>query len=285
MEKMKGSGETCGCCKDIGKFPSSSGGTMRAQILVEWLAPVLSKYRCSPVDSKWAKTGASSLFIAMGWSTESDGGDLDIDLSLVPLDSKKRVIRDKLVFFNNQVPRALQCYGGDVAMRAFADDRSGDAPGDDEMVKINLGCLSHGHTDIDAVVVMANIYKPRQLTWNMLDSVYMRFIAGGRESQQGNNFFVSDAESIRAFVRLTGDAVKADPHMESDGLAVGMLFKDAQGDWAFAGLMEGVPGQTAQHSIPGIESLAQGLTYPLRQGWDDDITKETIEAAQCVQKN
>jgi len=256
---------------------------MRAQIHVEWLAPVLSKFRCSPVDSKWAKTGASSLFIAMGWSTESDGGELDIDLSLVPLDKNKRVIQNKLVFFNNQVPHSLSC-GRDVAMRAFADDRSGDAPGDDEMVKINLGCLSHVHTDIDAVVVMANIYKPRHFTWNMLDSVYMRLIAGGREAQQGDNFFVHDAESIRAFVRLTGDGAKADPHMESDGLAVGMLFKDAEGDWAFSGLMEGVPGQTAQHSIRGIESLAQGLIYPINQAWDESIGKETPEVAQCVQK-
>merc|ERR1719379_3214266 len=56
------------------------------QMKVEWLTAVLQKYRCVPVDARYAKTGASSLFIGMGWDTESGLADLDLDLSLIPID-------------------------------------------------------------------------------------------------------------------------------------------------------------------------------------------------------
>merc|ERR1719203_2063823 len=77
----------------------------------------------------------------MGWGTEGDVHALDVDLSLVPLDKYRNYIKDKVVFFNNQAPQRLSCGkigSSDYAMRAFGDDRSGDAPGDDELVKINL---------------------------------------------------------------------------------------------------------------------------------------------------
>jgi len=73
---------------------------------------------------------------------------------------------------------------------------------------------------------------------------------------------------------------------ESDGLAVGMLFKDIQDDWTFAGLMEGVQGQTAFHSIKQLENLLQGFSYPISEDWDDGIDKASKnsgpQTAKCV---
>merc|ERR1719203_659911 len=106
--------------------------------------------------------------------------------------------------------------------------------------------------------------------------------------RQGDNFFVQDAESIASFVRLTGDATKADPSMENDGLAVGLLFRDAQGDWAFAGLMEGVTGKTAVQAAPQIERLAQGLSYPVSEDWDSGFGAATDggkpKTAKCTEQ-
>merc|ERR1719327_1367705 len=95
--------------------------------------------------------------------------------------------------------------GDAYGMRAFVDDRSGDVPGDDELVKMNLGCITQNHPDIEAIVVLVNVYKPQMLTWNQIDSAYLRIISGGREMQSAGNFFVHDAEAVRTFVRLSGN--------------------------------------------------------------------------------
>mmetsp|Transcript_10984 Transcript_10984/g.29428 ORF Transcript_10984/g.29428 Transcript_10984/m.29428 type:complete len:617 (+) Transcript_10984:98-1948(+) len=279
---------TCGCCKDIGRDePVRSGGPMSVQLHVQWFAPVVTRFQCAPVEAKWAKTGASSLFIGMGWGTEGDVEGLDIDLSLVPLNKRKEYIKDKVIYFNNKQPNSLRCSQGSYgyAMQAFADDRSGDAPGDDELVKINLKCLTEQHTDIETVVVLASIYRPQRLTWNMLDSVYMRLVSGGHEEQRGSSFFVHDADSLRSFVRLSGDAQKANPVMESTSLAVGMLFKEASGEWAFAGLMEGLKGTTAMHVQKPLEKFMQTLNYPISQDWDAEIDDEedVARTEPCVE--
>merc|ERR1719401_414840 len=153
-------------------------------------------------------------------------------------------------------------------MQAFNDDRSGDQPGDDELVKIDLGCLSQSHLDIEAIVVIANIYKPVQLTWNKLDSAYMRIISGGQEGQVSGNFVVQDAEAVRSFVRLSGNDLKEDPSLEKDGLAVGMFFRQPRGDWAFANLNIGFDGQNAVQSIPHLQRAMEDLVYPANPQWD-----------------
>merc|ERR1719221_456231 len=109
----------------------------------------------------------------MGWDTESGVTDLDLDLSLVPLDAKKNIITNKLVYYQQKTPSDLACprdHRGYISygMRAFNDDRSGDEPGDDELVKLDLGCLTQYHSDIETVAVVVNIFRPRGLTWSDL---------------------------------------------------------------------------------------------------------------------
>jgi len=290
MEAKKGSGASCGCCKEIGRHDSMrSGGSMNVQINVQWFAPVVKRFLCAPVEAKWAKTGASTVYIGMGWGTEGDVEGLDIDLSLVPLNKRKEYIKDKVIYFNNKQPNSLRCSHGSYgyAMQAFADDRSGDSPGDDELVKVNLDCLTKQFTDIETIVVVASIYRPQKLTWNMLDSVYMRLISGGHEEQRGQSFLVRDADSLRSFVRLSGDSQKANPNMEHNTLAVGMLFKETSGEWAFAGLMEGMKGTTALHAQKPLEKFMKTLNYPIRDDWDADIDDESdvAKTEPCVSQD
>lgn len=292
MEAQKGSGATCGCCKEIGRLTPSGahvGGSMNVQINVQWFAPVVKRFQCAPVEAKWAKTGASTVYIGMGWGTEGDVGNLDIDLSLVPLNKGKQYLKNEVVYFNNKAPNSLRCSQGNsgYAMQAFADDRSGDAPGDDELVKINLDCLTKQYPAIETIVVLASIYTPKKLTWNMLDSVYMRLISGGHEEQRGQSFLVHDADSLRSFVRLSGDSQKANAHMEFSTLAVGMLFREKSGEWAFAGLMEGMKGQTALHAQKPLEKFMKTLSYPIRDDWDSDIDDESdmAKTEPCVSQD
>lgn len=240
------------------------------QFRVEWFTTVLQKFRCVPVAPQYTKTGASSIFIAMGWDTEGDVENLDLDLSLVPLDGKKTVLKNKMVYYNQKTPRALSCgYGArGLGMQAFNDDRSGDEPGDDELVKIDLACLNQFHRDVEAVVVMVNIFAPRTLTWSSIDSAYLRIISGGREMSQSGNFFVHDAEAVRSFVRLSGEDLKADPDLANQGLAVGMFFRQPDDTWAFGALMKGMGGQNVERSAPALQTILQDLVYPANTQWD-----------------
>merc|ERR1719356_1000442 len=178
------------------------------------------------------------------------------------------MIQGKMVYYRDKAPRALSCPGSRFfGMQAFVDDRSGDQPGDDELVKVNLGCLSQMHQDVEAVVVMVSVYAPQQLTWSQIDSAYLRIISGGRELASGGNFFVQNAEAVRSFVRLSGNDLKEDPTLATNSIAVGMFFRQAQG-WAFATLMKGLQGRNAQQAGPALEGVLQDLVYPANEQWD-----------------
>merc|ERR1712187_434841 len=168
-------------------------------------------------------------------------------------------INHKTVFYGQKAPQALQCGGNQYAMQAFNDDRSGDQPGDDEIVKVNLGCLSQHHSDVEALVVVVSVYAPQTLTWNQIDSAYLRIISGGQEMSSGGNFFVRDAEAVRSFVRLSGNDLKEDPGRAMNSLAVGMFFRQPSqiggAEWAFATLMRGMNGRNAPEVGPALQSM------------------------------
>jgi len=253
----------------------ASTATLPVEISVQWLTPVLQKFQCVSVAPQYAKTGGQSLFIAMGWDTESGVADLDLDLSLVPVDKMKRVIPHKRVWYNTKAPQPLQCGHGMFAMQAFVDDRSGDEPGDDELVKVNLGCLGQ-HSDVEAFIIVVNIYQPQGLTWSQIDSAYMRIISGGQELAQGGNFFVRQAEAVRSFIRLSGNDLKEDPELQKNGLAVGIFFRQEQGNWAFASLMKGMPGRNVDQSGPHLERALQDLVYPANTQWDKTQEQQAL---------
>jgi len=239
------------------------------EMSVQWLTPVIQKYRCVSVAPQYTKVGGQSLFIAMGWDTESGVSNLDLDLSLVAIDGKKNVIMPKSVYYKQKTPPALECGYNQYAMRAFADDRSGDEPGDDELVKIDLACLTQRHPDVEAVVVMVNIFTPQQLTWSEIDSAYLRIVSGGAEMASQGNFFIRGSEAVRSFVRLSGNDLKQDPDLGSNGLAVGMFFRESGGQWTFSALMKGVPGRNVEASAGGLQYMLNDLVYPANDKWDD----------------
>eukprot|EP00929_Paragymnodinium_shiwhaense_P072974 TRINITY_DN3705_c0_g2_i1.p1 TRINITY_DN3705_c0_g2~~TRINITY_DN3705_c0_g2_i1.p1 ORF type:complete len:845 (-),score=198.18 TRINITY_DN3705_c0_g2_i1:71-2605(-) len=292
----------CGCCKDIGRGASkyvegvnSEQQTLPVQFQVRWLIPVLQKFRCVPVSYTAQGYARPPVFIAMGWDTESfeaqykakkqKVADLDLDLSLVPIDKWKRVIKGKRVWFSSKAPGALSCGGGygsgaRMAMRGFTDDRSGEGAGDDELVKIDLECLEN-HRDIDAVIVTVNIYEPSHVRFSDLDSAYLRIVTGGQEAyvrKPGNDeqFVVNNADGVRSYMRLSGDDLKRDGELNMNGLAVGMFFRnwEAGGSWAFASIMQGIRGRTVDQSTRDIERMMMNLVYPASSHWDTSDNKQ-----------
>jgi len=222
------------------------------------------------------------LWIAMGWDTEGDIQGLDLDLSLVPVNPTKYVIQSKVVDYRQKAPPALRCGkgGSHLAMRAFNDDQDGEGAGDDELVQMDLACLN-GHVDVQAVLVMCNIYKPA-ITWSEIDSAYLRIISGGHHQTRSGNHYIENAESVRSFVRLTGNALKASPDMAVPGLIVGLFFRDTRpGTWAFASLMSGIPGKNVMLSMPHIRPALMEMVYPANPRWADtqDVRNAHSEGA------
>lgn len=93
--------------------------------------------------------------------------------------------------------------------------------------------------------------------------------------QQSGNYFITQADAVRSFVRLSGNDLKADPELQNNGLAVGMFFRQPRGDWAFATLMKGLPGRNIMESGAALEKMLQDLVYPANENWDQ--TKEQQE--------
>jgi stress response protein SCP2 len=258
---------------------------------VEWHVPVVQKYRCVDVAAEFTKGGAP-LYIAMGWDTESDTGDLDLDISMVPFDKHKNPIWPKTVWYNAKRPPALAC-GGNVhmlGMNAFVDDQSGDEPGDDELIKMDLTCLDRYHQDIEAVALIVNIFKPgppHQLTWSEIDSAYLRVVTGGVEQEvrdpqnpsQVSNYYIKGAEGVRSYVRLSGNDLKADPELGQEGLVVGLFFKEGSGKWAFGATMKGVKGRNVEKSMPHLHHLMKDLVYPANDKWDATVENQQRQQA------
>eukprot|EP00928_Gymnodinium_smaydae_P087665 TRINITY_DN718_c0_g1_i1.p1 TRINITY_DN718_c0_g1~~TRINITY_DN718_c0_g1_i1.p1 ORF type:complete len:933 (-),score=147.64 TRINITY_DN718_c0_g1_i1:77-2875(-) len=260
---------------------------LQVQMSMQWLMPVLQKYRCVTVSPEARKSGGGAIFIGMGWDTESAKGayktkgeslNLDLDLSLVPLNRKKEIIDHKKVWWRAKKPEALRAGCRSYAMQAFADDQSGSGAGDDELVKIDLDCLdSRFHEDIEAIVLTVSIYSPQTIHWTEIDAAYLRIISGGHEQKRDGNFYIENADAVRTFMRLAGEDLKRDNALDNSGLAVGMFFRQpATGTWAFASLMTGVPGRDIAQSHVPLQEAVRKLVYPANAQWDQ--TREHQEA-------
>jgi hypothetical protein len=137
------------------------------------------------------------------------------------------------------------------------------------------------HHDVEAVVVVVSVYAPQQLTWNQIDSAYLRIISGGMERASGGNFFIQNAEAVRSFVRLSGNDLKEDPGLAKNSIAVGMFFRQPSPNsmvpgWAFGTLMKGLPGRNAQEAAPHLQAMLSELVYPANTHWDQTVEQQAL---------
>merc|ERR550525_1450517 len=141
-------------------------------------------------------------------------------------------------------------------MESFGDEKVGATPGDDEIVKLDLGCLQNEHNDVQAVVVMANIKEPKHVRWAHLGSAYVRIIAGGKISGRPGHTFVHHSDGVRAYMRLTSLELKADSELSTrQGLVMGMFFRQPEKTWAFTALMKAVHGDRVSKSYASLNQI------------------------------
>eukprot|EP00930_Biecheleria_cincta_P075336 TRINITY_DN624_c0_g1_i2.p1 TRINITY_DN624_c0_g1~~TRINITY_DN624_c0_g1_i2.p1 ORF type:complete len:1262 (+),score=294.30 TRINITY_DN624_c0_g1_i2:23-3808(+) len=249
--------------------------TLSASVHVEWLTPVVQKFRCVPIPERYSQPGAEKLYFAMGWDVADTAGlqgdGLDLDLSLVPFDRNKNPLPEKMVWKDLKAPAALGCKGKDMgAMHGFIDHRMGTEPGDEEVAAIDLACLDELHPEVDTVAVLGSIFRPSTMTWRQVRSAYLRILSGGawEHNKQGDRFGIRGA-TVRSYIRLSGDDLKADPELQEQSLVVGLLFRERHKKWTFVATMKGVAGSNAGESMRTIRSFLWDHVYPASPKWDN----------------
>ncbi len=78
------------------------------------------------------------------------------------------------------------------------------------------------------------------------------------------------------YVRLSGTDLKKSPDLTSNGLLVGMFFREAPRRWTFGAVMKGVRGRNAKASAMDIQAHAHELVYPANAKWSKTQEQETL---------
>ncbi|NBT47340.1 MAG: TerD family protein [Actinobacteria bacterium] len=123
------------------------------------------------------RPGLSSILVGLGWDERSTAGesfDLDAMALLVSADGKVRNDLD-LIFYNNLAT-------SDRSVEHLGDNRTGDASGDDECIRVKLPALDIG---ISKVVFSVSIHDAdtRRQNFGQVNRAYIRVVDEGSLSE------------------------------------------------------------------------------------------------------
>src|SRR3978361_1690649 len=121
--------------------------------------------------------GLSAVIVGLGWDARTtDGQAFDLDASAIVCDAEGKALSDShFVFFNNLT-------SPDGAVQHTGDNKTGDAAGDDEAIKVNLSGLP---PQAARVVFPASIYAgdTSGQTFGQVRNAYIRVINEGDSSE------------------------------------------------------------------------------------------------------
>lgn len=105
--------------------------------------------------------GLRNISIRAGWDAKSyNGGDVDVDISLIFLNAKDQTIRDQdFIFYNN-----AEAFEG--AVQHHGDSRHGAGAGDDEEITIDLQGIPF---DYIKCLIVISIYRGGEFDQNLGD--------------------------------------------------------------------------------------------------------------------
>ncbi len=124
--------------------------------------------------------GLTKAFIGLGWDVKrTDGGaDFDLDSSVFMLGANDKLISDKhLIFYNN-----LTSPDPDKSVQHMGDNLTGAGPGDDEMVKVDLGKVP---TDVQKIVFVVTIYESeqRKQSFGQVQEAFVRLVDEANQTE------------------------------------------------------------------------------------------------------
>lgn len=173
-------------------------------------------------------TGVNKIHVALGWDTNKyqGGEDFDLDVSVFLCQSTGKVRDDAdFVFYNNLVHES-------GAVEHTGDERTGDAEGDDEMIKVDFSKIP-SHIEKLAFVVTIHDAEARNQNFGQVSNAYVR-VDNGETGEILLRFDLGEDFSIET------------------GLAVCQIYKN-NGEWKFnavgAGYSNGLAGFVRDYGL------------------------------------
>jgi tellurium resistance protein TerD len=124
----------------------------------------------SNVSLSKEEPGLEKVLVGLGWNARStDGQPFDLDASVFMLNSASKVRNDSdFIFYNN-------LKSSDGSVEHTGDNRTGDADGDDEVIKVNLSGVP---ADIDKLAFTVTIHEAeeRRQNFGMVQNAVIRVI-------------------------------------------------------------------------------------------------------------
>jgi tellurium resistance protein TerD len=180
------------------------------------------------VDLTKTNPGLSKITVGLGWDTNKydGGGQFDLDVSVFCANAAGKVEKEKdFVFFNN-----LQNENGSVVHTG--DNRSGDADGDDEQIKIELLSVP-ATTEKIAFTITIHDAAARSQNFGQVANAYVR-ILNDLTGEEIIRFDLGEDFSVET------------------GVVVGELYRNS-GEWKFSavgsGYKDGLEGLTKDYGL------------------------------------
>jgi len=167
----------------------------------------------------------SQLVMGLAWDV-TRGVNIDLDASAILLDASLQQI--DLVFFG-------KLGSSDGSIKHGGDEREGDEKGDDEKIFLDLRRV---HPAVKYIGFVVNSYSGQEL-----------------DDVKDASCHLYDGASYRdlATFRMT-DTKFLDKHT---ALVMGMLFRDAAGEWGFEIISEAAQGRTAHENVDELQRFIQ----------------------------
>lgn len=197
-----------------------------------------------------ASGGKQDFYVGLGWDT---GADLDVVVFGLGADGK--LISDDYFVYYGLAPRPGAPFSSkDGSIQHSGDNLTGDAPGDDEQLRLHLDKLDPRVEELSIVVC---IYEARKRGQNF-GQVRKAHVQVATMDASGNPPVVDDGRGgtkVDALVRYP----LSDDYGVNTAIQVGSVYKRDDGEWAFNPTGVGF-GNTAANEYVELGDIVQHYT-------------------------
>ena len=154
----------------------------------------------------------NSVYVGLGWDPAQNGRSIDIDASIIAIDTQGR--KDDVIAYYH-----LNGYSN--AIKHMGDNLTGDGEGDDEVIYIVLDEIPEKVSELCVIINIYSAFSKNQ-TFGMINNAYVH---------------VTNSKTNKEIVRY--DLEHGDEYAKATGLFVADLYRDGT-EWQFRALGEGV---------------------------------------------
>ena len=193
--------------------------------------------------------GQLDFYVGLGWNA---GENHDLDVVVFGLDQNGKLVSDDyFVYYGLAATQGAPFSSKDGSIRHSGDNLTGDAPGDDEQVRVSLGKLDPRVEELSIVVVIYDAENRRQ----NFGQVSKAHVQVATMDAAGNPPTVDDGRGgtkVDALVKYP----LSDDYSVNTAVQVGSIYRRDDGAWAFNPTGVGF-GNTANNEYVGLREILQ----------------------------